>query len=192
MKLSHVTFVWLAILCVMSHNQIEAVHCVDFEAQPENSETAIEIKLDSKITLDQFKENNKELLQADLKVAEILGWTDLHLAALWGFTDKLAHLIEEYSFDLDVRDKNGQTPLHLAAARGKTKCIQLLLDNKADSNAQDKNGCTPLHIAYFHMHSINHPSITLLANELAFTTIKNNEGKTPLEIRSLVNEHSWR
>lgn len=195
MKLLYVTFVWLVFLDALSHNQIKAVH---FAALPESTSKVLEIKLDSETTLEAFKQYSDGLIQADLKIAKMLGWTDLHLAALWGLEDEVERLIkqnissDESNNIVNVQDKNGQTPLHLAAARGKIASIKALLKHWADPNKQDKHGWTPLHVAYFHMHSVNHPSIKLLTEGWAFSTIKNHAGKTPPEIRPLINEHSWR
>lgn len=47
----------------------------------------------------------------------------------------------------DLRDEFGKTPLHFAAAAGKTATVRLLLDNGADPNALDREGHTSLHMA---------------------------------------------
>lgn len=43
--------------------------------------------------------------------------------------------------------QNGDTPLHLAAAKGRRKITMLLLKHNANVNARAKNLCTPLHYA---------------------------------------------
>ena len=48
--------------------------------------------------------------------------------------------------NVNAKDKNGQTPLHLIIARGNLKAIQALLDHGADVNATDNKGKTPLAI----------------------------------------------
>jgi ankyrin repeat protein len=47
---------------------------------------------------------------------------------------------------VNAKDTNGQTALHLIAKSANTKAIQVLLDHKADINAKDKNGKTPLEV----------------------------------------------
>jgi len=50
--------------------------------------------------------------------------------------------------ELEKVDEEGWSPLHLAAARGDVKCIDLLLSNGADINKQGgSDKCTPLHVA---------------------------------------------
>lgn len=48
---------------------------------------------------------------------------------------------------ISYRDVNGDAPLHLAAARGDTEMVRLLLSGGADQNPTDTNRRTPLHIA---------------------------------------------
>ena len=43
------------------------------------------------------------------------------------------------------RDKDGFTPLHLAAYEGNAKAVNVLLQAGADIEAKDKQGLTPLH-----------------------------------------------
>lgn len=45
---------------------------------------------------------------------------------------------------VDLSEARGRTPLHYAAQRGATGCIQALLDFKADPNTSDKRGATAL------------------------------------------------
>lgn len=59
-------------------------------------------------------------------------------------------MIETYpriDFLHDAKDDDGQTPLHLAARRGKTETCLVLIDNGANLNAEDNWGETPLHFA---------------------------------------------
>lgn len=47
------------------------------------------------------------------------------------------------SFNIDVADNKGQTPLHLAASRGAVRVVARLCDLGASLSAQDKDGRTP-------------------------------------------------
>lgn len=54
----------------------------------------------------------------------------------------------ENTFDIEVRDHRGQTPLHITAQSGDLGMVQVLLDNGAEPNAQEETtGWTPLHFA---------------------------------------------
>src|SRR5438046_4534393 len=51
--------------------------------------------------------------------------------------------------DLNVTNRSGEVPLHLAAVSGSKDVAQLLIDRGADVNAQDRGGFTPLHMAAY-------------------------------------------
>ena len=53
----------------------------------------------------------------------------------------------ERGADVNVRDANGETPLHWAAEEGKKETVALLLEHGADVNARGEDGATPLHWA---------------------------------------------
>ena len=49
--------------------------------------------------------------------------------------------------DVNVKDKDGGTPLSYAAFHGQTEIVELLIAKGADVNAKNKYGVTPLHFA---------------------------------------------
>ena len=56
--------------------------------------------------------------------------------------------------ELEVRDKDGVTPLHRAAARHESSAVvQVLLAAGAELEVRDKDGNTPLHWAAKYVHS---------------------------------------
>ena len=65
---------------------------------------------------------------------------DGNLAVVIGF-------IEEAKVDLESKDTNSRTALHLACSNGQNKVAQYLLRKGASVNATDKTGFTPLHLA---------------------------------------------
>ena len=80
-----------------------------------------------------------------------------------------------------VGNKEGDTPLHLAARENRTSMISQLLPNEqCNPNILNKDGNTPLHIAV----KENRTSMIsqLLANEQCNPNVKNMNGDTPLHI----------
>jgi ankyrin repeat protein len=71
---------------------------------------------------------------------------ELHDAAIKGDMFKVRQLIEKGA-DVNVRDKNQDTPLHEAASRRKTDVAKLLIEKGADVNAKDNYGQTALDMA---------------------------------------------
>jgi ankyrin repeat protein len=71
----------------------------------------------------------------------------LEQATLEGHTETIKGLIAQGK-DINARNIRGQTPLHLAAMKGNSDVLQLLLENGAqvDALASD-SGCTSLHYA---------------------------------------------
>ena len=56
-------------------------------------------------------------------------------------------IVDDDGGEVDAKDKNGQTPLHLAASLGKERIVQFLIPLVKDKNAKDKTKKTPLHLA---------------------------------------------
>ncbi|KAJ3077340.1 hypothetical protein HDU99_001198, partial [Rhizoclosmatium hyalinum] len=75
---------------------------------------------------------------------------------------------------VDVRDDDGWTPLHLAANNGCSEAVAILLSCGADANAGDKWKKTPLHLA--RTHSV----IRLLLDNGANVNALNSFGCSPL------------
>ncbi|MDR1261457.1 MAG: ankyrin repeat domain-containing protein [Rickettsiales bacterium] len=73
--------------------------------------------------------------------------TELLDAAKNGNIEKVKYLVNEGA-DVDTRDQNCNTPLHLAAYNGHTDTVEALLNAEGiNVNAKDNNGATPLHSA---------------------------------------------
>lgn len=71
------------------------------------------------------------------------GNTLLH-EAVDGDQPDVIQLLLSQGVSPDVRGKNNQTPLHLAAAKGHVLCVQALLEGGADLTAEDDVGHTAL------------------------------------------------
>jgi uncharacterized protein len=68
----------------------------------------------------------------------------IHDAAKAGDLAKVKTLLEDYPMMVSLKDKNGYTPLHLAALNGHKDVVELLLAKGADIDARNKEGKTPL------------------------------------------------
>lgn len=78
---------------------------------------------------------------------------------------------------VNITDKYGSTPLHIAVRTERMNWVQILLNNRADINAADNQGYTPLyHAAQF--NDVDY--VTILLNNGANVNITDNLGQTPL------------
>ena len=57
-----------------------------------------------------------------------------------------------HAADVNARDKNWQTPLHVAAANNSVKCAEYLIPLLTNVNISDRSGRTALHHAAFNGH----------------------------------------
>jgi cytohesin len=73
--------------------------------------------------------------------------SEMRSAVQGGDVGKVRTLLDEDPDLVAIRDKEGTTPLHMAAAQNHKEVAELLLARKADVNARDKDGFTPLHLA---------------------------------------------
>ena len=58
---------------------------------------------------------------------------------------KVFELFVSHGVGLDIRDFDGQTPLHLAATNALVEGARIIIQQGVDINARDDNGRTPLH-----------------------------------------------
>uniref|UniRef100_A0ABD2VV80 PRANC domain-containing protein n=1 Tax=Trichogramma kaykai TaxID=54128 RepID=A0ABD2VV80_9HYME len=92
---------------------------------------------------------------ADPNLTNDEGLTPLHIICIGNDDDydngemavMFFNIIDEIqlSVQVDAQDKAGNTPLHLALAKGCKKLVELLLGRGASPNLTDKDGLTPLH-----------------------------------------------
>ncbi|WP_264707165.1 ankyrin repeat domain-containing protein [Wolbachia endosymbiont (group A) of Acrocera orbiculus] len=85
--------------------------------------------------------------------------------------------------DLNMQDSKGKTLLHdTAIYSGGHEDLGYLLDAKADPNIQDEKGNTPLHYYAAKCSGYSRKTMDLLISKGADLSIKNNDGKTPLQV----------
>ncbi|XP_077994497.1 uncharacterized protein LOC144448217 [Glandiceps talaboti] len=87
---------------------------------------------------------------ADMTVVCDREKTVLHKAAEWGHLDVVKYFVSQCHFDVNMRSRDGITPLHLAAAYGNTDTVMFLLDHKALISLQSHYRETPLFWAVAH------------------------------------------
>ena len=105
------------------------------------------------------------------------GRTQLHHCVRNGLTYSVKRLLSIRNINVNVKDVNGDTPLHYAAANGHVEIARLLLQNGAEVNAKGNDGWTPLHFAAFQGHvDILH----LLVENGADLEAQNNDGMRAL------------
>ncbi len=107
-----------------------------------------------------------------------LGYTALHYAVREGQTDSVKLLLAANA-GVNLRDKDGATPLYLAALYNNhaVEVVELLLAYKADVNARNSNRKTPLHVA---ARESNKDVVALLLANRADVNARDNNGDTPL------------
>ena len=63
------------------------------------------------------------------------------------FLKKSVELLVNSGADIEARNNDGETPLHIMARRRRLGCAIVLLSRGANVNAQSTDGSTPLHQA---------------------------------------------
>jgi len=98
-------------------------------------------------------------------------------------------LLLDQKAEMDVRDNNGDTPLHSAAACGDVDVSRLLLKRGADVNAENDEGSTPLHRASEVSSTGNSEIVRLLLNHGADVLVRTLSGKTASEVALDADKH---
>lgn len=93
-----------------------------------------------------YSRDNREQKTGKLEIVMSLKkWFD---AAKKNKVDVIREMILK-KFDIETKNKNGETALIVAVASGSFECSVLLLESGADLNVGDKNGWTPAKYACF-------------------------------------------
>lgn len=113
----------------------------------------------------------------------------IHDAARKGDAKKVKALLQADPKAISAKDKNGDTPLHVAALHGQFEVAQALLDAGADVNAKNNYGpFTPGDLGH-QLYSNNHqdPVVLLSAHGVDQRDMKN--GYTPLDLAEFSVNH---
>jgi ankyrin repeat protein len=148
----------------------------DLEAQDEKNLTplAISAKLGLTAVVDlllRHKASPKTKSAGDL--------TPLHWASYNGHDEAVVLLMANRKTELDARDINGYSPLHVAAMSRSFGVIENLLGAGAAVEAECHKGNRPLHYA---CRSASYSVVSLLLNAGADCNAQNDIGQTPLHV----------
>lgn len=109
-------------------------------------------------------------------------WTALHFAAK-GSNCEIIKFILDQKVEFNVKDINGQSPLHVAAEYGQTDIVRFFLSKKISSiDVVDNYGETPLHIAAQRGHR---ELVEILLKNNCKINIFNHSGYMPLHCAAL-------
>ncbi|KAK4854426.1 hypothetical protein QYF36_023717 [Acer negundo] len=120
---------------------------------------------------------------ARIHAADMYGYQTTHVAAQYGQTAFLYHVVSKWNADPDVPDNDGRSPLHWAAYKGFADCIRLLLFLDAYRGRQDKEGCTPLHWAAIR-GNLEACTVLVQAGKKEDLIVTDNTGLTPAQLAS--------
>ena len=120
----------------------------------------------------------------DMLVTDSDGRTILQFACMGGKLTLVKHLVENYPALLTIRDKKGQTPLHIAGFVDSVEVIDYFVSQKCSVLDTDRRGWTILH------HACCGAKLTLVKHLVeiypALLTIRDNNGRTPLHMAGYV------
>ncbi|CAB0041430.1 unnamed protein product [Trichogramma brassicae] len=128
---------------------------------------------------------------ADVNVSNAAGSTSLHIICDREQDGELAKqffkIVDDKNLNLqvDVRDRSGNTPLHLALRSGNAIAAKLLLRRGASPNlANVEHGWTPLHIICQRCQEFMEKffEINYERNQLVQVDSRDREGRTPLQL----------
>lgn len=123
---------------------------------------------------------------AELEAVDDDGMTLLHFAVIFESFDALVWNYGIGTYHVSVKDKKGQTPLHLAASSMNTQILSFLCDCGADPNAKSSKQATPFHYAAL---KPNIENLRILLKAGADISAKDNGGLQPYhwaEVKNLV------
>lgn len=84
---------------------------------------------------------------ANVNISDARGARPLHRAASIGIVPIVLMLVECQDIDVNPRDKEGNTPLHLACEENRGEVCKILVSNGAELDCKNKEQKTPLDLA---------------------------------------------
>ncbi|MGH0158275.1 UNVERIFIED_CONTAM: hypothetical protein FKN15_040052 [Acipenser sinensis] len=170
-------------------SQTEATVCVSQENT--EGETPLHLAAEIKKDIIHFEEEDTKIIRIlmeyniDITAATRLTCeTPLHYCARVGNTDVLLEILKNFNTNqlqqaINKHAKNGWSPLLLAAERGHTEMVRILLQNHARVDVFDEHGKAALHLAAGNGHE---EIADILLSHKAFVNAKTKLGLTPLHL----------
>lgn len=106
----------------------------------------------------------------------------IHDATMMRTTAELEALLKEPSTDINSRDSEGRSPLHLAVKDRNFSSLELLISGDADINSQDNEGSTPLHQSLKMGKKGVMNAFNKLIDSEADINLQDNSGRSPLHL----------
>ena len=134
------------------------------------------------------KEATKEALKKSFEFNKLdeYGRTILYDLIVKGYDEIVKIIICSLDNVINVKDKEGKTPLHFAVIHFKFLIAKSLIENGAEIDSKDINGNTPLCEAIFYSEGKSE-IITLLVKNGANPDIENNYGISPRELSETIS-----
>lgn len=135
----------------------------------------------------------KELISrgANINYRNDRGWTPLTAAVFWNNQDyveclvRLPHKTARTALQADLPDSRGRTALHVAACKGLSDLVPLILGARANQDARDGDGWTALHHAVFNGHT---ETVMKLLEGAADPRVMDDQGFTPAMLLDSANK----
>lgn len=132
----------------------------------------------------------RELLSnnAEVNFKDLNGWTPLTAAVFWNKRDCVEALLRTTvqftgtRLRVDAKNSQGRSALHIAARKGLSDLIKIVISNSGDPDLQDAMGWTPLHHASFNGAD---EAVRALVEGSARLHIKGRNGLTPWMLAQL-------
>jgi len=84
---------------------------------------------------------------SDVNAKDMFGWSPLHRAVDSNRFKIATYLVLSAKADVNIRDEDWNTPLHIAAKKGNVEFVEFLVNQGAVTTAKNKSGQTPKDIA---------------------------------------------
>ena len=94
-------------------------------------------------------------------------------------SEEITQILIKAGADVNAVDKNGRTPIRMAARYGNVAMVSVLIKAGADVNAADKNGRTPIRMATGYGYKV---VVSMLIKAGADVNAADRYGSTPLHL----------